>query len=662
MNGQGTDMKKRIAWFVSVLALSACRESRTERQEEKKQPPPEQGAGAPLANITREGLSISLDLRAHDGAKVRAGDDTDVSFRVTDEKTGAPLRNLRLFGWMSVRSGDAAPDEAGCKEQIKRYLGGFLSAQAEVDLNASSLWSLDDEPSISVMNPHIGFGRTKLRSVIPLSGKPFASAIGHDKQAVYVSIPESDEVAVIDTRRYRVEKRISVGDGPSFIVASPDGRRVWVGNDLDGTVSVLDARTNEVEKTLSVGQGHHRIVFLDKGSRAWITSQLSPELHVFDAITLELLHRIDIGAGAMDIDASESSGSVFVARRASGEIAVLDDREGKVVNRIEIGAGVDAVRFAPGGRFAFALAKTEGNVHIIDASTARIWRTLAGFASPDFLTFTERYAYIRHGGEGKISLIELPALEKGAEPAVIDVPVGQMPPRSASDIELSSPIAPMPEGKGVVVASPADRSFYVYVEGMMAPVGALPGSGREPRAIFFVDQKLREVEPGHYSTSARFERGGTYDVALLVESPRIGVCLEARVASSPGERLAAEERLHFEPLFDPRVRLEAGKAVTLRFRLEDGDSKDPLSEDEIRGNILRIPAGFEWHGKPRRTEEEHVYQFDVTPPRPGRYKLLVSVPSRDAKLGAIPAVTLGVGPREESGVVPAATQNQKEAP
>ena len=61
---------------------------------------------------------------------------------------------------------DAQSQEA----KVEQFAGGSLFAQAEVDLNVYYVLALNDDATISVVDPLFGFGGTKLLTLIQLEG------------------------------------------------------------------------------------------------------------------------------------------------------------------------------------------------------------------------------------------------------------------------------------------------------------------------------------------------------------------------------------------------------------------------------------------------------------------------------------------------------------
>ncbi|WP_437534835.1 YncE family protein [Sorangium sp. So ce726] len=685
--------------YLSLACLSVCpalgcgrRASLATSQGDSAAPAPApaQLEAPPLqaSRVERDGLSIAFALRrieqgrgaaaAAESTAAAAFADVVAEFTITDAKTGAPLSGLSPLGWMSRRAGDAggadglpggdaasaagaAPDEAGCRERIKRFMGGLLSVRPEVDMNAYLLWTLNQDSTLSVINPQVAFGKTKLRSIVSLAGPGVALALHPDRESLYVSLRGGRGLAVVDTRRGLVRSNVPVGQDPARVAVAPDGRTVWVGNDGDGTVSVIDARSTDVLKTLQVGPGHHEITFTGGGRAAWITSQRGDAVTVVDVAAIEPLGAISVGEGAVSIAASDEAGVVYVANGARGEVVILDAARRAVAGRVALKPGLGALQFDPGGRFAFALNPAAGEVAIVDASTGAVAHTLAGFAAPDAVTFTDAFAYVRNLGAGKVSLIDRARLGGPAVPPVVDVAVGQDAPAAAGRGPstgpggLAAPIAPMPEGNGALIASPADKALYFYTEGMMAPSGTFSTYGREPISILVEDRSLKEVRKGVYATTVRLGAEGLYDVELLLDRPRAAVCLEATVAPArcaEGEGYAGQggcgeepaPGIALSPLFEPDLRLAAGEPATLRFRATAKDTAAALDAKEMEIMIVRFPAGYRWSGAPL-PEGDGIFSVAFTPPAPGQYRFLAAVPQRGVPFGALPFVPLRVSAR-----------------
>src|SRR6185369_4956812 len=122
----------------------------------------------------KEGIAVDYSIKPLDADKSKdqrllAGADALITFRVTDSRTGQPVTGLRPNAWVSTRSLDHAPNEAECKDKIKTFLGGMISARPEINLNAYYLLTLNHDNTITFINPQISF-MTKLESIVTLPG------------------------------------------------------------------------------------------------------------------------------------------------------------------------------------------------------------------------------------------------------------------------------------------------------------------------------------------------------------------------------------------------------------------------------------------------------------------------------------------------------------
>ncbi|APR74864.1 Hypothetical protein A7982_00210 [Minicystis rosea] len=635
-----------------MLALSvSCNRGRTLATVAADAGAPAAPAGSAIpaaGSVVRDGISIAFELRPVNGPVAAHGDASAV-FTITDAATGAPVRGLRPLAWMSRRGSEPAPDETACKDKVKSYLGGLISAKADVEMSAYHLWTLGGDGTISIIDPTVAFTRTKLHGVIDLDGRPADWAMSLDRASVFVSLPEKRSVAIVDVHKRAVVARVPVGAGAARVAPAPDGRRVWIGND-DG-VSVIDARTHAVEETIAAGAGHHEIAFADGGQTAWITSRESDAVVVVDARSLAVIGRVAVGRGVVAVAASEVAQAVYVANGEAGEIAVIDIARRAVVGRIAQKRGLAALRFDPSGRFAFATNRVEGELSIIDAAAARTARTLTGLGAPDEIAFTGSFAYVRQPSAAKMSVIELNTIDRQGSLAAIEVPIGQATTTEAR-AGLAPLIAPTPEGNSVMAASPADKNLHYFVEGMMAPVGAHRTYGRAPEGLLIVDRGLTEGAPGVYAATVQLGKPGPYDVSILLDRPRFAACLEQTVPV--GARHASDEetpRLTVVPVFDPKAHLQRGVPVTLRFRLHEeaeGAAPATLGAADIDVLIIRFPTGHRFHER-ARDEGNGVYSVTFTPPSPGQYRFLAAVESRGLPLGKIPYLTLGVEGAAPSG-------------
>ncbi|MCI0574200.1 MAG: YncE family protein [Myxococcaceae bacterium] len=584
------------------------------------------------------------------GTEVYAGRPATATFTLTDARTGEPLQGQRPFAWMTPRKGAGPEDEKACNALVREFLGGTLTRAAEVNMNAYLVVTLNHDNTLSVINPQLAFARTKLLTLISLAGTPADWVLHPSQDELFLTLPGANRMAMVDTVRFRARGSVQVGKEPTRIALSPDGRTLVTGNDGDGTLSVLDARTREVRQTLRVGPGHHELAFAEGGRSLWVTSTQGEEVHVVDVADAAVVARVPLEKAASSVAASEKAGAVYVASPQRGELVVLDVRTRQVARRLSLEKGVDRVGVDPEGRWLFALNRTRGTATVLDAATGQVRHVVKGLRAPDAVSFTRRYAYLRGAGQHQVVLVELASLSAAGKVVTLDVPITQKPASQARGVGIASPIVPLPEGGGVLIAGPADEALYFYQEGLMAPSGTHRNYGREPRAVLVVDRSLKEVRPGIYAATVRPGQEGVYDVAVLLDTPRMALCFEQRVGS--GRAVARKgPPVELTPLFDTKQMLAAGREAELRFRVRDAATGQPVPADEVQVLLVRPPGTWHRRAVPRALGDGTL-AVSFTPPTPGQYQLLVGTRAPASPIGKVPPISLGVAGQRTKEAVP----------
>jgi YVTN family beta-propeller protein len=593
----------------------------------------------------KEGVRIDFSARPREAGKgLVAGEEAVVSFSVTDARTGQPLAGVRPSAWISSRRAEEPPNEEQCKDKIRTFMGGLLSARPDVDLNSYLLLTLNHDNTISVINPLVSFSRTQLESLIMLPGTGADWVLSGNKETLYVTLPEQSAVAVVSMITRKVLTTIPLGEKarPMRVALQPGGRNVWVGLDGSPFVAVINAETNKLAGTVEVGAGLHQIAFTPDGQFAYVTNSAADTVSAIDAQKLRKVADIAVGKTPVPVAYSPASRLVYVAAINGEAVSVINPATQKVVRSVPVKRGTVALRFDPTGRFGFAVNQVESRVAIIDASTGEVAGSVEVVKGPDQVTFTDRYAYVRGTGSEKFSLVELAGIAKGKFTAV-DVTAGQKPPSALpSEIGVSDMIATTPEGNAAMIANTPDGMVYYYVEGMMAPMGTLSNYKRRPYAALILDRSLTEVAPGVYTVPFRLKTGGRFDISVLTGQPRIAHCFQMEVASSPdAEKNNPGVSVSVRALFDGK-QFKAGEAVILRFRVNDSATGQPLKGLDDVQVLAFEPPGIWQQRQWAKEVGEGEYEVTQTFPRPGLFKVMLRMASRGVTFADLQATSVPV--------------------
>jgi DNA-binding beta-propeller fold protein YncE len=536
----------------------------------------------------------------------RPGEPLALRFQFSDTASSSPLAGLRPAAWLSWRTpGAAVPD---CKAKVATYLGGDRFQRAEVDLNSYFVLTLNDDPSISVVDPLFGLGGAKLLALLPLASRAADWALAEAASRLFVSMPAAGKVAVADTLSWRLVGSVATGPNPRRVVTV--GRHAWVSDDQG--LSAIDVKTLAVT-ALRIGASTD-LAAAPEGELVFASS--ARRVFIIDAPSATVRAQVTVDGTPTLLAYSTAAQAVYALDAAQGRVFAVDAHSGKLMASVQIRPGATQIRFAPNGRFALIPNPLEDTVQVLDAASNRIVQTAALPHGPDRISFTDLLAYVHRRDSERVLMVPLDQLGiEGKGLGVADFPGGQ---HALGDTgpTLADAIVRAPEGPAVLLANPADQMIYLYKEGMAAPAGGFSTDGHTPRAVLVVDHGLREVRRGLYATSVPVARPGTYDVVMFVNSPRVMACFSIAIfadsTSKPPPAITLVSAL------DPPAHLASGTPVRLRFALTDGDGHPLPPASDLRARAFRAPGVWQQRADTARLPDGS-YAFEFVPPDPGTY-------------------------------------------
>jgi len=585
--------------------------------------------------LVEQGIAIEFAVDSpKPNAKVRAGEDANIQFKVTDTTTGTPIKGLNLSAWLSLRAGDKPADADQCREQIQSYLTGSMRARPDVDLNSYYILALNKSPDISVIDPLLGFGGSKLLTLVMMKSPGEDWVLTADREKLFVTLPLVNQVAVIDTRTWKVVNYVDTGVRPTSIALQPDQKYLWVGNDGEkgqtSGVTVIDTSTAKVAAQIFTGAGRHEIAISNDNRLAFVSNRESGTVSLIDVAKLERVKDVKAGANPVSLALSELSKAVYAVSEKDGSVTVID-AQGEVLTQIKTGRGARMVRFAPGGRYGFVVNSSENTVSIFDVASNRLLHEVKVGKAPDQVIFSDTFAFVRSLETETVAMIRLATI--GTEIDMTDFPGGQAIPAKGSAPVRADSLVRAPEGNAVIVANPVDKQLYYYSEGMAAPMGNFQNYRREPMAVAIVDRSLRETAPGVYSTTVKLPASGHYDVAFMTDSPRIARCFETNADPNPQLKEVPKVALRIEHHLRERE-LPVGHNVAFRFKLIE--TKTNKAKDDLKDvRVLTFLAPGTWQ---RRDIAKSLGN--------GEYEVNLNVPEQGVYMVFVESGSMGVGYRD----------------
>ena len=324
---------------------------------------------------------------------------------------------------------------------------------------------------------------------------PIEVAVSPDGARVYILCEGTDELAVYDTQRRAIVRRIVVGRVPKGLSLAAGGRRLYVANSWSDTVSEIDTGSLTVLRTLPAGYEPNAAVSDRDGRFLYVANRISNDIAVVDLASGQEVKRLAAGRGASFLALSPDGAFIYCTHiyplpgtfrtPPESEITVIDTARQMVVERkgLHNASGVFHVGFSADGRLGIAaqlrpknlipLAHVEhgwvmGNsLSVFGDDIGEVVQVpideLDRYYTPPFgvaIAPDKTFAYISTTGSDSVTVIDLGALARFIRAASHEE-------RSALANDLSASanyvVARIPVGhapKGLAL-SPDGRTLYV---------------------------------------------------------------------------------------------------------------------------------------------------------------------------------------------------------
>jgi len=602
--------------------------------------------------IVRDGVSIELTIGGSgaEGSAVE-GSDTDLTLSLTDANTGEPIPGLTIAAWVDRDTRAGETEIVECRARIESYLQADLKTRPVLDLNSYVVLTLNEGPTISVIDPFLGFGTTNLYTRVGLPAPGEDWVLDAPQTWLFVTLPTLNQVAAVSTGAWRVEHTLDVGVAPHDIEMQPNGRGIWVldggaSGDDDG-VTVIDPVSMTVRGRVSTGAGSHRLAFSRDGLVAYVANREAGTVSVIDVQTLGTLGTVETGPSPTGIAYSAAARAAYVVDEVDGSVTAIDRATHARRMRVVTNPGVSVIAFEPMmGHWGFVLNTRESIAHVIDGMRDEIVHTFPTSEAPHQVSFTHNFAYIRSLRSADITMVPLATVREGLfDQRIWPFPAGALPPAAFDQPGPAAAVVPSPEmHDAVYVANPGEQRVYVYhyMEGMPTPSGSLDNYGEKPRAVLTAGRALHEVADGVYRTTIKTPPEGEYDFVFLLEDPRVIHCFDLDVAADPDK--AAEDRpLEIELRTSDRSALVAGTPATITFEMVDRNSGERVAEVADVYVLLASPGGWQQRlqAEPR---PDGSYAIEVTVPTTRVLNLAVAAPSVGLSFDQQRPLTLMVEP------------------
>jgi YVTN family beta-propeller protein len=159
---------------------------------------------------------------------------------------------------------------------------------------------------------------------------PTGLSISPDGKTLYVANNLTNNIAIVNIATKTVTTTVAVGTYPYTTLISKDGKTVYVSNWGDGTISVLDTKTQAIVSTIAVGK-HPNALALGPDERLFVADANSDAISVIDTnsnktvrtISVSLYAHAPYGSSPESIAVSPNGQFLYVVNSGNNDVVVV---------------------------------------------------------------------------------------------------------------------------------------------------------------------------------------------------------------------------------------------------------------------------------------------------------------------------------------------------
>ena len=285
---------------------------------------------------------------------------------------------------------------------------------------------------------------------IKVGDSPTYIAVSPDGRLLFVTNFASDEISVIDSATYRTIEKFYGGYEPVGIAITPDADKLFVTNLAGGLVKVIDAKTYEIEDDIKVGDTPSNITISPGGFQAFVTNYGRGKIgriDIIDTSTHRVLGEVEVGVRPLAAVVSALEDRLYVVCGGSNDLYIIDIASRKVITKLPVGQAPDALALSPDGNTLYVSNSGTHDISLVDLIDLKEVRREKVGSNPFSIAVNQNgFIFVVESGDNTLSLYS-PDFEK-----VTSVKIGDRP----IDVELS------PDGRFAYVTAEQDNRLFVY--------------------------------------------------------------------------------------------------------------------------------------------------------------------------------------------------------
>jgi PQQ-dependent catabolism-associated beta-propeller protein len=246
--------------------------------------------------------------------------------------------------------------------------------------------------------------------------RPRGLVASKDGKTLYVAVGNANRIAIVDTATRKLVRSFPTPDPETFAL-SPDESRIFIANENDSLMSEIRVADGKVLREVPVGGEPEGTAVSRDGKLVVQASETGSMAHVIDAASGKVLHNLIVDTRPRYIAFTPDGSRFWVSSEVRGTVTVFDTATLRQIGKIDFDAAaltdnlIQAVgtRFTRDGKRAFVALGRGELVAEVDPATLKIVRSWpVGLRAWNLaLSPDESRLYTADGLDGTMSVIDL---------------------------------------------------------------------------------------------------------------------------------------------------------------------------------------------------------------------------------------------------------------
>ena len=236
---------------------------------------------------------------------------------------------------------------------------------------------------------HLSGGRLSDEHAVKVGAQPVHMVASPDGRYIFVTNFSGSSVSVVDTTTWRVARTIQTPAAPHSIVTSPDGRYAYVACYLGAAVAIIDIARQALVGTIALpplARPYGLGISVD-GHYLYASDNFSGRLFTLDALARRALTSTQVGLAPALIARAPDGRRLYVANGKSHDLSIVDITSDpaapSVIATVPLDGYPHGVSVTPDGRYVAVADTVSGHVEIVDALSHQVIATVTGMKYPN---------------------------------------------------------------------------------------------------------------------------------------------------------------------------------------------------------------------------------------------------------------------------------------